>query len=164
MYYEQTQQVRIDLLHIIETLKENELKKKLDGWTIGEILEHLYITERKFVSIIKEAVTLQRTRTDKTNPHFDLSFLMDRTRKISAPDYLCPTSQNYSKTELIQLLSESREELEEFVKSTNSEERQQISSPHRWMGDLTVEKWIELIGFHEKRHILQIEEILQSSE
>ncbi|AST92482.1 DinB family protein [Sutcliffiella cohnii] len=72
-------------------------------------------------------------------------------------------SNTYGKNELIQLLSESREELDEFVRSTPSNDWNQYTSPHRWMGELTVGKWIELIGFHEKRHIHQIEEILQSS-
>ncbi|AST92483.1 DinB family protein [Sutcliffiella cohnii] len=91
MYYEQTKQIRQDLLHNIEKLNEQDLIKKLDGWTIGEILEHLYLTERKFVGIIKEAVAIQMNQKEKANPDFDLSFLMDRTRKISAPNDICPT-------------------------------------------------------------------------
>ena len=160
MSYERTLHIRQELLHLLERLDEQDLNKKLDGWTIAEIIAHLYLTERKFVQIMKEAIKQQRALTDKTNPNFDLSFMMDRSRKINAPDDISPTEKSYTKNELLTLLSESREMLNEVVATTPSTDWDRLSSPHRWMGDLTVKKWIELIGQHEKRHLLQIDEIL----
>ncbi|WP_169864859.1 DinB family protein [Sutcliffiella halmapala] len=163
MYYEQTYEARKELLHLLETLNDELLHQKENPelWSVSENVEHLYLIETKIIKGLKAAIQTKLTVEAK-----DINLeklLANRTYKVKAPEDLIPTSKRYTKDELIELLKQSRSNLEAFVKEVDDASLNQYGFNHRWIGDLSVQQWVQLIGYHERRHINQINETLRST-
>ncbi len=59
-------------------------------------------------------------------------------------------------------LTKSREALEKSIEGISEQELNNNSFPHRRFGQLSVAQWVSLVGYHEHRHLEQIEEVKQS--
>lgn len=157
----ETVQARERLLNLLETLDNNDYQLKVDGgWTIGEIVEHLYLIEKTIIQSMKNAVVHQLVITNREVHLKDI--LGNRNSKVDAPTYLKPSGAVFTKEELQSLLENSRDELKEFFDNTDVKELNMYGFTHRWIGDLTCIQWVELIGYHELRHISQMEDILST--
>ena len=157
----ETMQARERLLNLLETFDINDYQLKVDGgWTIGEIVEHLYLIEKTIIQSMKNAVVHQLVITNREVHLKDI--LGNRNSKVDAPTYLKPSGTNFAKQELFSLLENSRYELKDFLNNTDMKDLEFYGFTHRWIGDLTCKQWVKLIGYHEFRHISQIEEILST--
>ncbi|WP_096153448.1 MULTISPECIES: DinB family protein [Bacillus] len=157
----ETEQARECLLNLLEPLDDYDFQLKVDGgWTIGEIVEHLYLIEKRIVQSMKNAVVYQLVTSNREVHLKDI--LKNRTRKVDAPTYLKPSGADFTKKELLSLLENSRDELKEFLDNTDMKELCLYGFTHRWIGDLTCKQWVELIGYHELRHISQMGDILST--
>lgn len=161
MYYAKTYEAREELLHVLEGLDEEKLhhKKSPELWSVSENVEHLYLIENKIVNGLKKAVQARLAVEEK-----DLNLekiLANRTYKVHAPEDIVPSSHPYTKAELLQLLEQSRANLNNFIQEVDKESLHAYGFNHRWIGDLSAQQWVQLIGFHERRHIDQIKESLQ---
>lgn len=161
MYYSKTYEARKELLHVLEGLEEEKLhhKKSPELWSVSENVEHLYLIENKIVNGLKKAIQAKLAVEEK-----DLNLekiLANRTYKVQAPDDIVPSGHPYTKAELLQLLEQSRANLNNFIQEADDESLHAYGFSHRWIGDLSAQQWVQLIGFHERRHIDQINDSLQ---
>lgn len=91
-----------------------------------------------------------------------LEFVKDRTHKVKAPDNLVPSNDFKVLDRLKEELTNTRKALLECIKDIKEDDFNEISFIHRRFGVLTIKQWVSLVGFHEQRHINQIEEIKQN--
>ncbi|WP_373464670.1 DinB family protein [Bacillus sp. V2I10] len=63
------------------------------------------------------------------------------------------------KKELLSKLEESRRELINFAETAPVQALNEKAMKHPHLGELSLKQWVEFIGYHEKRHLLQIAEV-----
>lgn len=150
---------RDELLGILKELNHNQLyvKKDTDSWSIGQIYQHLIKTEELFVVAIKKGL---KSKEDSFIAKKSLEFLLDRSKKIVAPDIAKPTDEIIEYNEIIEKLKHSREKLYEIL---NTLEDLSVLSRrhfiHPVFKEMLLIEWVRTIYLHEQRHIKQIYEI-----
>ncbi|QFT89771.1 DinB superfamily protein [Bacillus sp. THAF10] len=160
MYYQETYKAREELLELLNNIPQDELHaKKADNlWTVGQNVEHLYLLENKITNSLRKAIAVQNQIEEK---ELNLAkILANRSYKVVASDDISPSSKPYTKEELIILLESSRANLQSFIMEADDAVLHQYGFNHRWIGDLSAMQWVQLIGYHERRHIDQIKETL----
>lgn len=120
-------ETRDELLEILKGLNRDQLhmKKDSDSWSIGQICQHLIKTEELFVVAIKKGL---KSKEDSFIEKKELEFLLDRSKKIVAPDIAKPTDEIIEYNEIIDKLKNSREKLYEIL---NTEDILSIQSLKR---------------------------------
>ncbi|MFC7687945.1 DinB family protein [Ureibacillus sp. GCM10028918] len=159
---EDLHRIREEIMKSVQTLTDDQLNTVVtEGtWSIAQVLEHLYMMEVNVVRLIQLA--LSKEDEFEAPGSFPLSVIADRSIKISAPEYLIPSSNFQTLHELKEKLSASRASIEKVLQEHSEEELNQKTFAHRRFGVLSLNQWIALIGYHEQRHIGQIEEIKQA--
>ncbi|KGR77303.1 DinB family protein [Ureibacillus sinduriensis] len=158
---ENLDRVREEILESVGSLTDEQLNEVVaeGSWSIAQVLEHLYIMEEKIVGQIHNALNEEEHEEPGT---FPLHVVVDRTKKIDAPDYLVPSNNFHTLEELNEKLAASRASLKQIAHLHNEEELSQKTFAHRRFGVLSINQWIALVGYHEQRHIGQIEEIKEA--
>ena len=149
-----------ELLQLIERF-DNEVfnrKPSPDKWSAGEVAEHLLIFDIRLSDILKTAVhPTDRDTTEKVSTIN--TRVSNRANKIDAPPFLIPSTDAKSVSDMVEKIRAERSDIvakiEKMDLSLHSKD-----FPHRLFGELTVYEWINLIDLHTRRHIAQLEELL----
>ncbi|MEM5017241.1 DinB family protein [Metabacillus indicus] len=153
-----TLNVREELIRETEQMTDEQLNKKpsQDVWSPGQILDHLYLMETVITGGLKHVLMNGEKKEASEKP---LQLVIDRSRKVPAPENLKPAEGPFSKEELFSKLDRSRRELINFAETAPEQELEEKAMKHPHLGDLSLKQWIEFIGYHEKRHLLQLLEV-----
>lgn len=150
---------RKEVLSTIENLPDQLLNVRISEttWSIGQVLNHLYKTEINITNTIEKLITQPGQETIEDKP---LAKTMDRSIKISASPAITPSTQEFTKQEIILDLMNSRQQLLRLIDAIPPElDLKKRGFKHPAFGVLSLKQWIEFIGYHEKRHAAQIIEI-----
>lgn len=152
--------MRESLLKSVEALTNQQINEVIakDTWTIAQNLEHLYLIEIAVAKGIKDAKSQAENKAVKEKP---IHVTVDRSMKVPAPSYLEPTTNFLTLEELKNKLTQSREGLLQTIMTLTDQDRNEKSFEHPVFGTLSIQQWIEFVGYHEERHLLQIEEVKQ---
>lgn len=158
---EYNRKFREELWEVIESLTDEQINRVVEEgkWTIGQVLEHLYLTERNVVRSFSEAQQITEENPVKVRK---VHLTEDRSQKINAPKFLVPSSEQQTLEQLKEKLKKSRESLENFMKDTSENDLNGKYMPHPFFDKLTLTQWVEFLAYHEKRHIAQIEELKEA--
>lgn len=153
-------ETREELLGIVNGLSEDRLNKKKDSysWSISQICQHLIKTEELYVVAIRKGL---KSKEDSFIENKPLEFLLDRSKKLDAPDMAKPTNEILEKKEMVKKLNNSREKLNELL---NTLEDPLVLSrkhfTHPVFKEMLLIEWVRSLYLHEQRHIKQINEII----
>ncbi|HWK23429.1 MAG TPA: DinB family protein [Ureibacillus sp.] len=149
---------REEILTSVQGLTDDQLNETVmeGSWSVAQVLEHLYLMEENVVRQIQFALQQEKFKAPEA---FLVHLVADRTKKVSAPEFLTPSNEFLTLENLKGKLGSSRRALEKIIEETNEEELNQKTLEHRRFGVLTLKQWIELVGYHEQRHLGQIEEL-----
>jgi hypothetical protein len=152
-------EVRSMLWKTVDGMSEEQLNEKFqpDSWSVMQVLEHLYLIEKSITKSIEEHL---KSKEDISVPVKPIQLTVDRSTKVEAPSYVRPSSEFIPLQLMNNKLNGSREDLLDLIRRTNKEELQKRGFRHPIFGMLSLDQWVEFIGYHEKRHTSQIEEIL----
>lgn len=155
---ENTIKARQEILNSICNLSDQQLNEVIekDQWTIAQVVEHLLLFEENAVRGIQKTLLKDETQLTESQP---LHLVAERNEKREAPDFLLPSNEIQTLDSLKRKLAESREALVSSLQDVSEEELSQKAFPHRRFGLLSIKQWVDLIGYHEQRHLLQIEEL-----
>lgn len=152
-------ETRNELLGILNGLRGDQLNKREDpdSWSISQVCQHLVKTEELYVVAIKKGL---KSKEDSFLENKSLEFLLDRSKKLEAPEIAKPTDDKLEYHEIIEKLKNSREKLNEIL---NSVEDPSILSRrhfvHPVFKEMLLIEWVRSLYLHEQRHIKQIHEI-----
>ncbi len=152
----------------IETVSEEQWKFKSapETWSVGEVSEHITLSEGLLVSIIHKALEApaddQKAKALEGKEKQILVGIKDRSFKVQAPEVIKPTGKYPTKKELIEAFKEARKNTIEYVKTTNDPLKNHVT-PHPAFGDLTIYQWLVLLAGHADRHVAQLEEVKSNS-
>lgn len=151
-------QIRKSILEEISVLTDEQcnLKPDLDRWSIAQVLEHLFLTERRSDSFIQQSV---KENISSNVPDKPIQMVRDRSWKIQAPEQIVPQEGPYSKEDLLHKLSQSRQQIHALLEDLDEEKLRNLSVTHRVLGPLNIKQYIEFMGLHEERHLEQIREL-----
>ncbi|BDH60035.1 hypothetical protein MTP04_01650 [Lysinibacillus sp. PLM2] len=158
---ENAQRVREDIWESVKGLSDEQLNMEVaEGtWTIAQVLEHLYLIEKVAI----EGFTNIK-RIDERNPVKirRVHLIIDRSQKVDAPEFLVPKREFQTLVALKEKLQGTREIIVRKYKTYSERDLTEMAMPHPVFGSLTLGQWISFIGYHEKRHLAQIEEIKEA--
>ncbi|WP_042148380.1 DinB family protein [Paucisalibacillus sp. EB02] len=154
------QETREELFNLVEGLNNGELNAKdsEDHWSIGQICHHLALVELATVKAVKWG--LKEEKDTKTDPK-DISYMLNRSKKFSAPKVVEPGGGPFEVQEIVEILTNARKQLLETINSLeDSAVLKEKSVVHPAFGLLPLHQWVEAVPLHEQRHVEQIKEIL----
>ncbi|CAG9606977.1 DinB family protein [Pseudoneobacillus rhizosphaerae] len=150
-------EVREEVLKSVIGLTDSQLNEKPTGkWSIMQVLEHLYLLERLIVHQMSKLMNSDEEAVIEDKP---INQIIDRTSKFDAPSYVTPSDEFMTLTTIQEKLHKSRSALEAFIVDADEEKMLKRTIPHPVFGPFHLKQWVEIIGWHEKRHLEQIEEI-----
>ncbi|MED2974525.1 DinB family protein [Fictibacillus sp. B-59209] len=154
----QNEEIRRQLLETVSGLSDDQLNEPEEKgrWSIMQTLHHLYLMEKSITIIISNRLKSKITVSAEPKP---IEMTVDRSRKVDAPVFAVPTKRYLTLEKIKEKLEESRNELNKVANSNDQEALEQKSYPHPVFGPMPLKQWIPFVGYHEKRHLAQIEEI-----
>jgi len=155
------EKAREKLLNEVSGLSDDKLNEKPSQteWSIRQVLEHLYLMEGGIAKTIQKQLINGETRTTRDKP---IERTVDRSFKVEAPDYFQPGEQFLTLKELLEKLSVTHEILKNIADTVPQETLEAKSYPHPVFGNMNLKQWIPFVGYHEIRHIEQIQEIKEA--
>jgi uncharacterized damage-inducible protein DinB len=150
--------IRSDLLNSVSDLTNDDLNKRIEEgrWTIMQVLDHLYLMEKTLTKAIQTTLAKGEEQEVSSKP---IHYTVDRSTKVDAPPFVVPTEEDLTLQEMKDKLEASRKDLLTFLDTTNKEALQKKAYPHPVFGLIRLDEWVPFIGYHEKRHLDQIEEL-----
>lgn len=152
-------ETRDELLGALNGLSRDQLNKQKDShsWSISQVCQHLTKTEELYVVAIRKGL---KSKEDSFIEHKPLEFLLDRSKRLEAPEIAKPTDEILEYEEIIDRLNNSRQKLNETL---NTIEDPSVLSRrhfiHPVFKEMLLIEWVKSIYIHEQRHMKQINEI-----
>ncbi|MFE0556919.1 DinB family protein [Paenibacillus sp. NPDC058910] len=149
------------LLTVLNGLSGEQLNRRHDSnsWSISQVCQHLYKTEELYVVAIKRGL---KGKEDSFVENKSVEFLLDRSKKLEAPDIAKPTDEIMEYQEIVEKLHHSREKLTELLHSL--EDLSVLSRRHfihPVFKEMLLIEWVKSLYLHEQRHIQQMNEIIE---
>ena len=142
-------------------------KPSQDRWSVGDISEHITLSEGLLFSIAQK--TLQGSPNEekvKSLEGKEQQLLKDVTNrsvyKVQAPEVLRPTGRFATKKELIETFLAARKNTIDYVRTTNDPLKIHVANHPTW-GEMTAYQWLVFIAVHADRHAAQLEEVKSDS-
>lgn len=150
--------VRDDIWNSVSGLSDEQLNTVVEEgkWSIAQVLEHLFLVEKNVARGIRKVIPSNEINLAKQR---DIHLFIDRSTKFVAPKFVAPSNKFQTVEQLKEKLASSRQALVDSIQGASEGELNQKSLPHPVYGALTISQWVPFIGYHEQRHLLQIEEI-----
>ena len=153
------------VLHAI-TQPQADTRPAETEWSVGEIADHLAITERAYVGVVADLAA-------HANPHeFDYHEIVKNrpfriedtwntevTGKLPTPSELLPT-RGRRLDELIQALQDARSSSRQILTPLRDEDLGVKFFVHPRLGIMTLYERIEQLAYHELKHLKQMEGVL----
>ena len=134
-------------------------------WSVAEIAEHLAKTETGITGGLAQKLGARSdlgAEPDSSSilDSFDPARATNREERWEAPEFLIPTP-GVSLPAAIAALESSRAKLLELLERADGHAVGEVGFKHPFLGPLNFYQWVLFIAYHERRHTLQIEEMLR---
>lgn len=136
-----------------------------DRWSVGEVVEHLALTEEFLRDLQQKTVsgavaTAEQRAAAKGKDEVIMKAIPDRTQKAQAPEPLRPTMKLGDQAAVVTAFRERRGKTLEYAGKTKDDLRAHVGeSP---IGPVDAYQWLLFIGAHTERHLAQIREVKAS--
>ncbi|MBS4174691.1 DinB family protein [Bacillus sp. FJAT-49736] len=148
---------REEVLNSVRGLTDEQLNKRVEEgtWSIMQILQHLYLIERSITKGISNTLTSE----SEPAPAKPIERILNRSTKVNSPPFGVPSNEFVTLEEMEKKLAESRKALNQLTSSAKEADLESKSMPNPVFGRLSLKQYISFVGYHEQRHLQQIEEI-----
>lgn len=160
-------QAQDEFNHILSTLSDEQLEKtpKTGGWNVLQVTQHLRLAENAFRERIRRMLSEEGEQRSEAEfaeqPRLmAVADTVPRTTKREAPEFSLP-GDNLEKGEVLQGQKEARSHTIQLLETLLDLDLNRYKDIHYRFGTLTASEWFQLIAYHQKRHILQVQEIIE---
>ncbi|HSI68091.1 MAG TPA: DinB family protein [Planococcus sp. (in: firmicutes)] len=159
MFKEENEKIRNEILVAANALPDDRLNTKPTDkeWSPMQILEHLHLMETVIATNISKQLLKEDSKKAMKKP---IQMTVNRAIKVDAPEYVTPSEEYITLSEMEQRLTKSRELLNGVYDTSTDEILSAKSMPHPVFGKVPLTQWFPFIGYHEKRHLKQLEEAI----
>ena len=160
-------QTRAELRAAVDSVPSNARNTKpgADQWSVSQVLDHLAIVHGRVAKAISRWIAEAQaagvgpeTSTGSLLNTIPTERILDRSRKVEAPDAIGPRSDVDAETAWAEL-EQAREKLRAAFLSGDGLALETVIQPHPVLGPINMYQWTLFNGSHEARHALQIREI-----
>lgn len=154
-------EAREALLAEVNGISDENLNQKPDekSWAIKQVLEHLFLMEGAIVKTIEDQLANGEDVDTESKP---IELTVNRDQKVEAPGFATPTDDFATLDEMKLKLAASHKGLLKLVEKADPGKLVRKAFPHPVFGPMSLKQWIPFIGWHEKRHLLQIQEVKEA--
>ena len=150
-------------LSIARQIPDYHKKSIQGGWSIIQILEHIYMVDRVCHLIVQKPSDRHSENLENFgNRKLNDILVIKRETKINAPELLQPNGAVQNPEAFEQLFLEQRNLLKQEIKQNIILMDQRIHK-HPFLGEMTITDWLYFIIHHTERHLQQIIDIEQES-
>jgi hypothetical protein len=134
-----------------------------ERWSVGEVAEHILLSEGALFSKMKEAITNPPNpaweEKTKGKTEFLLQVMAPRLGKAKAPEEIVPTGK-MTRSEIMNGFAEVRANTLRFAEETQVALKEHTAEhPFPVFNTLSAYQWLLYIPLHNMRHDKQIEEV-----
>ncbi|MBB6459446.1 DinB family protein [Flammeovirga kamogawensis] len=142
-------------------LPQAKLDEKTEGkWSILEILEHIYLTDRAILGVLSRDSPQKNKSSEIIGEEKIKNILVDdKKKKYPSPSFLSPQGTFDNLNAFLDSFDAQRMLVIQDIESNKLVNDNRIYS-HFILGDMTVMDWLNFIVYHTERHLNQIEERL----
>lgn len=155
------ERTREKFLKSVEGLSEAQWNYKAapDKWSIAQCAEHIAASESLIRGAVVKALAepLPADAKDLVKDDMVQKFIVDRSKKFSAPEPLVPTDRFGSPAAAVEAFRTERAETLKLAE--NDAELRKHAAKHPGFGMLDTYGWMLFLSSHTERHTLQIEEV-----
>jgi hypothetical protein len=161
-FQEKLNDTRLHLLSVLDGLSNDQLNWRPNDstWSIAQVVEHIAVVEEGTSKVI--SLGLEQVPSFQVTDMPLEELVLDRSKKIVAPERLHPSTAPKNLAELKAILLNSREAFLSTIGNIEDVAVLDKTSPpvaHPVFGRMSTAQWITLTPLHEERHIKQIEEL-----
>lgn len=162
---QQLEQSRDSLLQSVKGLSEAQLQYKAapDRWSIAECVEHILVSEKKFMEmnqeLMKAAPNPEARKDIKLKDEDLVTMVKDRSQKAKAPEFAQPKRSHGTGSEVISAFTAQRDQLISYVKNTPPDDFRNHVFTKSPVGTMDAYQLLLLDASHTIRHTRQIEEV-----
>ncbi len=153
-------------LSVVSSVNETQavFRPVENEWTIGEIVEHVSITNNGFLRITRKLLKQAEAEGKPAKADLNLRFILSDesgipVQKFEAPETVRPTGG----VSIADALASMRQTLDGFVEIKQRVEAVDLSEqmfPHPAFGPMSAYQWMLLLSEHQDRHRRQIERLM----
>jgi len=153
---------RKQFLDAIDGLSPEQWNFKPDDstWSVGEVAEHIALTERLVPGMLPRILETPVTSTKPEGSVDDdtvLKRITNRDQKFKAPEVIQPQHEWKTRAEVVAAYQEARGRTLDYVRTTSDELRgHYMKHP---LGNMDAYQWLLLTSGHNDRHTAQILEV-----
>jgi hypothetical protein len=160
-------QTRAELRAAVDSIPSHarNTKPATDQWSVAQVLDHLAIVHGRVAKAISKWIAEAQvagvgpeTSTSSLLNTIPTERILDRSRKVEAPEAIRPRSDVDAETAWAEL-EQAREKLRVAFLSGDGLALETVIQPHPVLGPINMYQWTLFNGSHEARHALQIREI-----
>lgn len=136
-----------------------------DRWSVGEVLDHLAIIERRIARLLARRIEAARAaglgpewETSPVLDTLDSQRIRDRSQRVEAPEAFRPQSGSDAASAWT-ALQESRADLRAAILGGDGLALSEMTQEHPVLGMINLYQWMIFVGAHETRHEGQLREI-----
>ncbi|MEO5822344.1 MAG: DinB family protein [Vicinamibacteraceae bacterium] len=134
-----------------------------DGWSIGQIVEHVALAELRILDVIDKLPQAPAPSADKTRGAARFARLEGglpsrQQRRIVAPESLVPKGTWDSPATSLAAFVDARGRTIAAAAAIEADALEHVL-PHRFFGEFDLEEWAYFMALHSARHTAQVEEI-----
>ena len=161
MVFEGNNKMRKKILQTVQGLTDEEFNRKPvnGGWSPKQILEHLSLMETLIATNVAKELKNPESPKAMKKP---ISMSTNRIIKVEAPGRTVPSDTFKTLCEMKQELHNSRLFLLDVYDSSNKEALMSKSFKHPIFGQIPLCQWFPFVGMHEKRHLKQLKDTIES--
>lgn len=129
-------------------------------WSVSEILHHLRLVEDRVTQELEKALAASPQRLGLLRRLIPTSIVGSRLIKVKAPRSVTPIAAPEKEKSLAQY-NQTRSQLKSLC-ATHGRERLRLTVfKHPFLGRITGVAAVSFLGYHEQRHLKQINEVLK---
>lgn len=154
-----------EFLHAVSDLTDEQWKWKPtpERWSVGEVAEHIFLSEQALFAKMKEAIAnpVNPAWEEKTKgkTEFLLQVMAPRLGKAKAPEEIQPQGK-LTRQEIMAGFAKVRANTIQFAEETKVALKEHTSEhPFPVFNTLNAYQWLLYIPLHNMRHDKQIEEV-----
>jgi len=161
---------RDQVLKEASTLSEAQwsYKQAPDRWSVGEVVEHLALTEPFLFELHQKTLASPAAAADKREAtkgkdEMIRTKIADRSNKVMAPEPLRPSTSLGDRTQVLAAFKDQRAKTLDYVEKTTADLRAHVSDQSP-LGPVDSYQWLLYIAAHTERHLGQIREVKASAQ
>lgn len=152
------------------SLEQAASRANAGAWSVSEIVEHVCIVEHQIARLLSKLLSKAEERGEQARAdgrietlRFEPVIERSAREKYNAPESARP-SGNQTIADSLALMDKSHAAILELRPRMEATNLCGVAYPHPVFGPFDSYQWLVLIGFHEGRHLKQIEATLAANQ